>query len=135
MSKKSYTLKERITGLRISAQIIYDNGQARGLSGEALAKTVEPLTTAINDLIRTAVEHDIAGCVMAVQSLENEARAHEADARFLIEKCENAKLYIQKIEQAIWGEMQKKGVARLVDKDFSIILTSDDQGAQSLQFR
>jgi hypothetical protein len=133
--KKSYSLKERILGLRISAQIIYDNGMARGLPGDQIMASLEPLTTAINDLIKHAAEHDIPGCVLAVKSLQHESKAHEQDARFLIEKSENAKMHVEKIEQAVWAVMKRKDTDRLIDNGYSVILVEDDQGCQSLQFR
>jgi hypothetical protein len=126
--------REKITSLRLSAQLVYDSGMSKGLSPAEVYDAIRPITETMEEFIRQAVKADLAGVVFAVKSLQNEANAHNQDAKYLIEKEMNTRNHIDKIEQEIRAELDRLGVHTLTDGDFSVVSVAQD-GRAVLTYR
>lgn len=117
---------EHILSLRAAASALYDRGFMQNKKPEDLQKEIEPLQAAMKKLIERASRNDLPGCVMAVQRLESQARAHEKDAKFLQEKADNARHHAVNVKNAVITEMKKDGVTERHVGDFTFVITKQD---------
>lgn len=135
MTPSALHLSERIFALRAAASAVYDRGFAVGKSPEELRTEIEPLTKALDKIINQAAVDDLPGCVMAVQRLETQARAHEEDAKFLIEKADNARHHAQSVKDAVTAQMKREGVSEKRVGGFTLVLVRTADGLDELVLR
>lgn len=125
---------EKIRSLRINAGVVYDRGVSKGLPHDEITAAIEPIRQVMDDFTRQAVTKDLRGLIYGAKSLQNEANAHMQDAKILVEKEMNTRMFIRKIENEILAEMKRQGVEILVDGDFSVSLVVQD-GQSVLTYR
>ncbi len=127
MEKKSaLSLSENILSLRAAASAIYDRGFAMGQKPTEIEETLKPLQQTLKKIIEMASHNDLPGCVLAVQRLESQARAHEEDAKFLMQKAENARHHAENVKNAVITKMRKDGVTERHVGDFTLTLAKVD---------
>jgi hypothetical protein len=126
MEKSALHLSEQILALRAAASSIYDRGYALGEKPEVIAETIKPLQNTMKKIIESAAHKDLPGCVLAVQRLESQAKAHEDDAKFLMDKATNARHHSANVKRAVIFEMKKNGVTEQRVGDFTLTLVQID---------
>jgi hypothetical protein len=131
---RSLNLSEKIMGLRIAAAAIYDRAKVMGKSQEDASKDIQPIRDELTKLIASAVEFDLAGCVMTVNRLRAQAKAHETDMKFLMQKAVDCEDHANRICKAIVDDMKAKKIGTRHDRDFSAVLTLEN-GQERLELR
>lgn len=125
---KRMMLSETLLSLRAAACAIYDRGLMSGKNQEELAKEIEPLTKALHHTISKAAEDDLPGCVIAVQRLQNMAKAHREDAQYLLEKADDDQNHARYIQKALIKRMKKVGVEEMKNGDFTATIVKSPSG-------
>lgn len=128
-------LSEKIIGLRVAAAAIYDRAKALGHSQEQANKDIEPIRADLKRLIEAAVESDLAGCILTVNRLRAQAKAHQQDMEFLMQKAVDAQDHANRICKAIIDDMKARGMTARHHRDFSAVLTTDEKGQDRLELR
>lgn len=129
--QSAVTLADKIFALRAAASAIYDRGIVMGRKPEDLTKDIKPLSDALDRLIIQAAQTDLPGCVIAVQRLESQARAHDEDAKYLIQKAQNNRHHAQDIKDAIIEKMKSDGVTERHIGAFTAVLVPPEQSGQA----
>jgi hypothetical protein len=125
--ESAVTFSDKIFALRAAASSIYDRGMILGKNPEDLAKDIKPLSEALDRLIIQAAQTDLPSCVIAVQRLESMARAHDEDAKYLIQKAQNNRHHARDIKDAIIEKMKRDGVTERHIGAFTAVLTHPEQ--------
>lgn len=122
MQNSAHTLYDHITALRVTASVLYDKGIAKGLTPAEIQKSIQPLSEQMTFLVQQSAENDFPGTCMAIRSLETEAEYHEKDARFLIDKAQDARQHAVALRGAIRHLIEKNGREAHVEAGFSATL-------------
>lgn len=115
-------LFRRISALRITAAVLYDRGVAAGHGHVQLMQDTQPLRDELQREITVAATEDLAGMIAAARFLETEAEGHEKDARYLLEKRDNALDTAKRIRSAITARMHMENKISVMDGDYSATL-------------
>lgn len=117
--KVSTTFYKSIKHIRQTAMSLFDKGRAMGMSNEAIAEALSPTHDALEKVMIHAVENDIAGCIIAIRALEEEAKSYNALAAEWGEKAADSLHHANEIRSRILGRMAKNGEQIIDDRGFT----------------
>lgn len=127
-------LSEVLMKLRTSAAAVYELGVRQGMDPKEIQKQIKPITDLLHKTIVEGVKTNIAGVIMASKRIESEARAHEADMKFLMQKAGDCRYHADLLKKAVSERMKSEGVTELHDRDFMVTLTVHE-GVETITFR
>lgn len=117
---------ERLSVMRLTAAVMFDQSIAAGATPETTAKNLEPITKKVEEVTRHAIQHDLPGVVFAIRALESDAMKHDQDARFLLDKAENSRAHVQRLKNALKDEMAKHGATERKHGDTFVTLVNGE---------
>lgn len=102
----STSLYNWIQQMRLTAAVAYDQAVQMGAKPEIIQKNLETITETLKKTLAHAMVHDLPGFIFAIKALEGDASKHEADARFLMDKAENARNHAAQMREALKTDME-----------------------------
>jgi archaellum component FlaC len=124
---RSLSLYEKMKTLRLAASVIYDNGKESGLSNEEINSAIEPITKALDKVLKESSENDIGSCVLAIRNFKSSIMAYRSDIEFLESKVNDAVAHIEQIQKYLALHMKSQGVVSLEDQGFMVTMTKDEK--------
>lgn len=126
---------ETLRVLRTTASVFYDQGRAQGLPPEEIATQILPISERLEAATSEAVQENTDQVILAVKLLEQEAHMHEASARYLEQKADEARAHSLKLKTRLGEWLRARGVPGYMKNGLSVTVVTADNGSDVVTVR